>query len=208
LLKSATRLWGDSLYRIFGEFLPVPAENVRVLTGGESIRLAGRKFDVAYTPGHAAHHISYFDQSTGTAFTGDTTGLRLPGFNLVAPLTPPPDIDLDLWNNSLAEIEKRAPSRLFLTHFGPYANVHEHLQQTQEGLRRWAERASGILAASNDEEKNLAHFVKQSELEYFRQLPVETATRYSVGANAKLSWYGLSRYWRKRAEVNKPLTSF
>ena len=201
LLKSATRLWADSLQQIFGEFLAVPVENIRVLNGGESVRVAGRKMEVAYTPGHASHHVSYFDQSTGTAFTGDTTGLRLPGFDVVAPLTPPPDIDLDAWHNSLVEIEQRNPSSLFITHFGPFANVREHLQKTREGLRRWSERASGILRRGGNEEEQLASFVELGEKEYSRQLSAEAAARYAGGANAKLSWYGLSRYWRKRAEA-------
>jgi glyoxylase-like metal-dependent hydrolase (beta-lactamase superfamily II) len=201
LLKSATRLWGDSLKQIFGEFLHVPAENVHVLQGGESFRLAGRKMEVAYTPGHAAHHVSYFDQSTGIAFTGDTTGFRLPGFNLVAPLTPPPDINLDAWDTSFAEIEQRNPSSVFLTHFGRYTNVSEHLQQAREGLHRWTERASGILASGPSEEDQLANFVQLSEKEYAGQLPKETAARYAIGANATLSWYGLARYWRKQAET-------
>lgn len=201
LLKSATRLWGDSLLQLFGEFVPVPAENIHILNGGEQFQHAGRKIEVAYTPGHAAHHVSYFDLSTGTAFTGDTTGLRLPGFEFVAPLTPPPDIDLDAWNASLAEIERRRPSRVFLTHFGLYENVAEHLQQTREGLHRWAERASEILASGAGEDDQLARFVEQEQQEYFRQLPADTAAKYTAGANAALSWQGLVRYWRKRAEA-------
>jgi glyoxylase-like metal-dependent hydrolase (beta-lactamase superfamily II) len=201
LLKSAARLWGDSLQQIFGEFVPVPTENIHILNGGEDFNIAGRKIEVAYTPGHAAHHVSYFDQSTGTAFTGDVTGLRLPGFDFVAPLTPPPDIDLDAWDRSLAEIEKRNPARVFLTHFGPYENVREHLRQTREGLHRWAGRASGILAGGAGEEDQLARFVEQGRQEYIRRLPAEAAVKYATGANAALSWQGLARYWRKRAEA-------
>src|SRR6266436_4034904 len=37
LIASATRLWGDGLPKMFGNTLPVPKENLRVLEGGEKI---------------------------------------------------------------------------------------------------------------------------------------------------------------------------
>lgn len=201
LLASATRLYGDAMQHMFGEFLPVPQENLSALEGGEQFQIAGRKIEVAYTPGHASHHVSFFDQSNGTAFIGDTTGLRLPGYDLVAPVTPPPDVDLDLWDRSLTDIAHREPSNLFLTHFGPYADVREHLDKTREGTHRWAERAAGIMASTDDAAARIARFVNESEEEFHRQIPAEAVVRYKGGANATLSWYGLERYWRKRAET-------
>jgi glyoxylase-like metal-dependent hydrolase (beta-lactamase superfamily II) len=200
LLASATRLYGDAMQQMFGEFLAVPAENLAVLEGGERLQVAGRKVEVAYTPGHASHHVTFLDLSTGTAFVGDTTGLRLPGHGLVAPVTPPPDIDLEVWDRSLDEISRRDPALVFLTHFGPYKNVEEHLDQTREGLHRWADRAAEIMAATADNGARIARFVQESEAEIHRALPAETAARYTKGANATLSWYGLERYWRKRAK--------
>jgi len=199
LLASATRLYGDAMQQMFGEFLAVPAENLTVLVGGEQLQVAGRKVEVIYSPGHASHHVTFLDLSTGTAFVGDTTGLRLPGHGLVAPVTPPPDIDLEVWDRSLEEISRRKPARIFLTHFGPYKNVEEHLDQTREGMHRWADRAAEIMAATTDDGARIARFIKESEAEMHRALPAETAVRYTKGANATLSWYGLERYWRKRA---------
>src|SRR5206468_12143428 len=57
LLESARRLYGDDMDRLWGEMVPVPERNVTVLSGGE--KLLGDRFDVAYTPGHASHHVSY-----------------------------------------------------------------------------------------------------------------------------------------------------
>lgn len=200
LLASATRLYGDAMQQMFGEFLAVPAENLIVLEGDEEFQVAGTKMEVAYTPGHASHHVTYIDESAGTAFVGDTTGLRLPGHGMVAPVTPPPDIDLEVWDRSLDEISRRRPARVFLTHFGAYENVEEHLDQTREGLHRWADRAAEIMASTTDSGARIARFVQESEAEMRRALPAESAARYSKGANATLSWYGLERYWRKRAE--------
>ena len=76
LLSSATRLYGDDMERLWGEFLPVPEGRIRVLAGGERLNVGGRELQVAYTPGHASHHVSYFDPSSRVAFVGDTAGIR------------------------------------------------------------------------------------------------------------------------------------
>src|SRR5713226_4605294 len=118
LLASAQRLWPNELQFLFGETLPVPAENLRILEGGENLTLGSRQVEVVYTPGHASHHVSYFDKMEGVAFVGDTAGVRIEGNSYVMPATHPPDIDLEIWDASFAAILERKPARLFLTHFG------------------------------------------------------------------------------------------
>jgi glyoxylase-like metal-dependent hydrolase (beta-lactamase superfamily II) len=201
LLNSATRLYGDAMQQMFGEFLAVPRENLISLDGGEKLRVAGREIEVAYTPGHAVHHVSYFDQSTGIAFTGDTTGMRLTGHDFVAPVMPPPDVNLAIWDASLDEIARRKPSRLFITHFGAFDDVGGHIERTREGNYRWAERAKEILAKHPDEAAQIEEFNAAAEKDFRDQLPEDAAARYKIGANPTLSWYGLARYWRKRAEA-------
>lgn len=204
LLKSATRLYGDALQQMFGEFLPVPEENIRALTGGESVRAAGREIEVAYTPGHASHHVSYFDQSNGAAFTGDTTGMRLPGYKIVAPLTPPPDIDLAAFTESFTEIERRKPAQVLLPHFGAYNNVSEHLEATREILYKWTERTWTIMNNNPQESARIERFTAQAEEEFRAQLPnEEMIARYTAVAMPQLSWFGLERYWRKRTEAHQ-----
>ena len=72
------------------------AQNLTVLAGGEHIDAGGRSFEVAYTPGHASHHVSYYDRSSGVAFVGDTAGVCIDGGYVLLP-TPPPDIDVEAW---------------------------------------------------------------------------------------------------------------
>jgi glyoxylase-like metal-dependent hydrolase (beta-lactamase superfamily II) len=79
LLASATRLYGDRMDLLWGAFQPVPADRVTVLKGGERLELAGTGIKVAYTPGHAKHHVSYLDEHTGMAYVGDTAGVRVSG---------------------------------------------------------------------------------------------------------------------------------
>ena len=81
-----------------------------MLSGGERIAAAGRTLEVAYTPGHASHHVSYFEPSSRIAFVGDTAGIRRGSGNYVMPASPPPDVDLELWRES-EDADPRAGTR-------------------------------------------------------------------------------------------------
>lgn len=132
LLASAGRLYGEHMERLWGEVVPVPAERIRSLTGGETLD----GFAVAYTPGHASHHVSYLHESSGTAFCGDVAGVRIEREAPVLAPTPPPDIDLPAWRASLDAIESWAPIALVPTHFGRHEDVSEHLRELRESLDR------------------------------------------------------------------------
>ena len=119
LLRSAERIYGDQMARLWGEVLPVPADRIEPLSGGERLQLGGREVRVAWTPGHAWHHVSYLDGETGTAFTGDVVGEQPWGSNLAMPVTPPPDIEVEEMVASGRRILEWRPERLFVTHFGP-----------------------------------------------------------------------------------------
>ena len=114
LLASASRLYGDAMERLWGEVLPVPAERITALSGGEVLREGLR---VAYTPGHASHHVSYLHEASGFAFAGDVAGVRIGSGPTLGP-TPPPDIDLGAWRDSLELLAGWSPQALAITHFG------------------------------------------------------------------------------------------
>ena len=122
LLDSAGRLYGEHMQRLWGEVLAVPAERLRVLRGGERLG----PFAVAYTPGHASHHVSYLHEPSGRAFIGDVAGVRIGSGRVLAP-TPPPDIDLPAWRASLDTIAAWRPRSLAVTHFGAFDDVDEQL---------------------------------------------------------------------------------
>ncbi|MFQ5743611.1 MAG: MBL fold metallo-hydrolase [Acidobacteriota bacterium] len=203
LLRSAGRLYGDRMDSLWGEFLAVPEGNVEALSGGERLRLAGRDLEVAYTPGHASHHVSYMDSGTGIAFVGDTAGIRIANEPFVLPVTPPPDIDLESWSGSLERIEAWRLERLFVTHFGPGENVPEHLERFRDGLHQWSDSVRASLEGGGDDADRAATFDRQVGEDLDRQLPVGTVRLYRQGAPIEMSWYGLARYWRKRWEEEK-----
>jgi glyoxylase-like metal-dependent hydrolase (beta-lactamase superfamily II) len=204
LLDSARRLWGDDLPRLFGNTLAVPAENLRILAGGETVRLGTRALGVAYTPGHAAHHLSYFDEAEGTAFVGDTGGIRIENGPYILPATPPPDISLELWEESFLTILARRPERLFLTHFGYAENPAEHLAEFRERLHRWTEAATKALKNHADDTAASHDFTEMARAELLAAMSETEAKHYAFTAGLDLSFLGLARYVRKREIPQTP----
>jgi glyoxylase-like metal-dependent hydrolase (beta-lactamase superfamily II) len=201
LLASAERLWPGELGHLFGETLPVPFGNLRILGGGETIALGSRNVEVVYTPGHASHHVSYFDSSDGTAFVGDTTGFHIEGQPFVVPLAPPPDIDLEIWYASLEAIAARHPARLFLTHFGYSTDPAAHIAQYRENMQRWAVLAAKVLRSTPDERGGLETFVSAASSEIEKHVTPTEVEHYVFNCGLNLTWLGLARYHRKRAEA-------
>ncbi len=197
LLDSATRLYGDKMDLLWGEMRPVPTDRILVLAGGERIDLAGRTLEVAYTPGHASHHVSYLDHSSGVAYVGDTAGVRRVRDYITAP-TPPPDIDLEAWSSSLATIERWRPSALFLTHFGAFEDVREHLRRLRQTLDASARTVQATLAGEGSDEDRVKRFVEDMRAAVRRELSEEDAQSLEMAAPFEQLWYGLARYWRKR----------
>ena len=204
LLESARRLYGDQMDRLWGEFLPVPPANICALAGGEQLSVGDRRLEVVYTPGHASHHVSYFDTATGLAFVGDTAGIRIANGPVILPLTPPPDIDLEGWTKSWSQIQERRPERLFLTHFGPAEHVSEHLRELQERLEEWSQAVRDSLKDDKRDAERAAEFTQQFTTKLKSRLSESEINRYVKGGGLDLSWYGLARYWRKRAPVEIP----
>ena len=199
LLASATRLYREDMNPLWGEVLPVPAPALRTLVGGEKISAGGRELEVAYTPGHASHHVSYFDRASRMAFVGDTAGIRRGTGAYVMPPTPPPDIDLEAWRESEAKILAWDPDTLFLTHFGPFHGVRLHFQELRDNVQTWSRIVRRLLADDElDEAARQAAFVSEALRELRRAVSSDEAEQYSRAGRLDYSWQGLSRYWRKR----------
>jgi glyoxylase-like metal-dependent hydrolase (beta-lactamase superfamily II) len=201
LLSSASRLYGGKMEAMYGEFLPVPASNLQIINGGETLQFGAEELRVLYTPGHASHHVTYFDPAEGVAFVGDTAGICVEGNPFVLPATPPPDINLELWNASLDAIAALRPSGLFLTHFGLSTDPSRHIESYRACLRRWSEWVGTLLSTTHDEAQAMKAFSDAVYAEATRALPVEVAEHYVFNGALNLSWMGLARYHRKRASV-------
>lgn len=199
LLASAGRLYGeDNMRALWGEVLPVPQERVRALSGGETLALGGEaagRFRVAYTPGHASHHVCFLHEDSGRAFVGDMAGVRIPPAQVTIAPTPPPDIDVEAWDASLDLIADWSPASLALAHFGGVEQVGEQLDAVRASLHELAQLARNagpatVGAAVRDRVDTTGdRFLRAA---YAAAVPPEHISQ------------GLERYWRKRAESASP----
>jgi glyoxylase-like metal-dependent hydrolase (beta-lactamase superfamily II) len=188
LLVSAARLYGDQMERLWGEVAPVPGANLHPLSGGEEVL----GFRVAYTPGHASHHVSYLHPPSGRAFVGDVAAVRIPPSDLVVPPTPPPDIDLELWEDSIERILDWEPESLGITHFGQIDEPEAHLELVRERLRELAQLARQLTAEQ---------FERRLRDQIGARADPETAKALVQAIPPEQQWLGLDRYWTKRGET-------
>jgi glyoxylase-like metal-dependent hydrolase (beta-lactamase superfamily II) len=186
LVASAARLYGgeEGLRDTWGEVVPVPEENLKILSGGESVL----GFDVQYTPGHASHHVCYFHPDSGVAFVGDMAGVRIPPSSLTLAPTPPPDIDVEAWERSLATIAAWEPQTLALTHFGTSDDPPAQLEAVREALRWQAD-----LAGAHDQETFMATLHQR-----IAESGPEDVDEFETAAPLDHLFLGLDRWHRKR----------
>ena len=177
---SARRLYGDEFDTLWGELAAVPAENVHIV-GAEVLGLA-----CFPSPGHASHHVCYLGED-GTLYAGDAAGVRILPDRHVMPVAPPPDIDLEAWERTMDEIERRAPERLALIHFGVVEEPDDHLRRLRTQLRLWAQR---VRQGMTEEEFVTAGLADLEE-------EVDEAPYYERAAPLWQSYAGLKRYWDK-----------
>ena len=189
LYNSARRIYGDDMERLWGEMLPVPEENLEILSGGEMIRDGA--YQVEYTPGHASHHVSYLHD--GTAFVGDAGGVRIRPESMTIPPTPPPDIDVAAWHESIALVRAWQPERLAMTHFGSSEDVDHQVDELVARLVAWSTLARD---AGHD------RFVSDVQREILRDGSPEQAATYEQAAPVEQLFAGYERYWTKNAEQN------
>jgi glyoxylase-like metal-dependent hydrolase (beta-lactamase superfamily II) len=179
LERSARRLYGDDFDRLWGELAPVPGENVHVV-GDETLGLA-----TFPSPGHASHHVCYLDRE-GTLYAGDAAGVRIRPSEFVLPPTPPPEVDLEAWERTIDELERREPKRLALIHFGVFEDVQRHLEELRRRLREWAQRVR--LGATEEQ------FAAEAAADL-----ADDQAAYEQAMPFWQSYAGLRRYWEKNA---------
>jgi glyoxylase-like metal-dependent hydrolase (beta-lactamase superfamily II) len=187
LVASATRLYGDQMDRLWGEIVPVPREKVRVMGSQPTPERIG-PWRVAYTPGHASHHVAYLHEPTGTLFAGDVAGVRVPPEGLLLAPTPPPDIDLTAWHASLELLESWDAQHVAVTHFGVWDDVAPHLAECRAALDRMAVKATELEEAA---------WVEWLRAEIDAATAPETAAVYAQAMPHDTLYPGLERALRR-----------
>jgi glyoxylase-like metal-dependent hydrolase (beta-lactamase superfamily II) len=196
LIASATRIYGERMQSLWGDFLPVTESNLRVVQDAEEILIGGLRFIPINAPGHAEHHYVYLFEDV--CFSGDVGGVRIPGYPYLRVPMPPPELHLERWHATIARLRKEKFARIAPTHFGIFDDPDWHLGQVERGLdsaARWLEQAmpNGLPA-----EELRRSFIEWMEAEGRAQGLSPNATQaFGLANPLGMSADGLSRYWKK-----------
>lgn len=202
LLRSAERIYGDEMDRLWGEMHPVPEDQLNTLDDGDKLDIHGLTVEALDTPGHASHHLAYVIESV--CFTGDVGGVRLPGESHVELPLAPPEIDLDAWRKSLTHLRKAVQhhdvTHLAPTHFGLYHDVSGHLDRLDAAIDeadRWAQK---VVPERVDDEKALREAATRWMREQAESHGVDEATweLYELANPSWMAALGLRRYWKQQ----------
>ena len=196
LLASATRIYGDDMDRLWGDFLPVPGDQLFVVRDGDTINIGELRFEVLQTQGHASHHHAYLLDDI--CFCGDVGGVRIPGPMFIRLPTPPPEFMPDLWLKSISRIRAVHPKRVALTHFGVYddSQVHLNLLETVFAeFNLWIANST----SDNPDQQTLQIRNQQRERDRLEGLGLTAAQieLYETVNSSVASADGVYRYWKK-----------
>lgn len=202
LLASAQRIYGDMMGPLWGDFEPVPEGKLTTIGEGDSIEVGNRQLAVLYTPGHASHHVVFYDRDRGGVFTGDVAAVRLQGYDYVRPPTPPPDIDLELWSESIDRVLDLHPRDIYLTHFGQFTDVASHMNEVRRRLYDWA----GVIERAVESGQDRPEITDNLRLHADRELLELTSDarvleRYELATPYGMTVDGYLRYFKKRARA-------
>ena len=199
VVASATRIYGERMKLLWGEIEPVPEERLQIIEGGDILKIAGRRLEVHYTPGHAVHHVIFFDVHSGELFAGDVAGVRLPGVDYVRPPTPPPDLDLEAWSSSIKLVKSLRPDVLYIGHFGEVRNIPQHFGRLEEKLYSWGDFVLKAMREGKNEAEIISMLIEHTEPELLKAAGDPHALeRYEIATNYPMTVQGYMRYWRKK----------
>ena len=206
-LPNPERLWRavsevyteEWLKKNWGEIKPVHLDNIKSLNHGSDIKLeSNRNLKALYSPGHAKHHYSFYDEFSGTLFMGDTLGLIYPHGDFVQPNLPPPDFDKEILFKTLDSFEKIEINQLAIAHFGIHKNARELIKDAKESIENWILFISNVENLSNDDASNelLKWLIRNYES---LGIDNETINNYIGNGNFVMQVEGIRNYLRKRS---------
>jgi glyoxylase-like metal-dependent hydrolase (beta-lactamase superfamily II) len=203
LVSSAARLYGETMDALWGEVVPIPENRVVPLTDGETLEAGGHVLSALFTPGHASHHVTYWDPDRGVAFTGDVGGVRMPGSAYALPPAPPPDLDPEAWARSTERLRETGARRLFLTHGGAFDDVAAHLESLMPNLAEVEAICLEAMRGGADDETVTALIQDHTERRIGASLALDPGIiqRYGWASPSFLSALGFRRLLTRRGDL-------
>lgn len=196
LISSAARIYGDQMDFLWGEFLPVPENQIHIVQDGENFQCRDFTVQAIEVPGHATHHHAYFIGDI--CFCGDIGGIRVNGLRYLSMPTPPPEFHLEKWRDSIRRIQDLHPARIAPTHFGVYEDAEWHLKELNRGLdriERWMEQTMPMdLPIETLRSLYVNYEIKRAESAGLSQKDAEVQ---QIANPSFMSADGMQRYWKK-----------
>jgi glyoxylase-like metal-dependent hydrolase (beta-lactamase superfamily II) len=196
LLTSATRIYGDRMESLWGEFLPVEQNRLHIVEDAEEIQIGNLRFVALSTPGHAEHHHVYLFEDA--CFSGDVGGVRIPGYPYLRVPMPPPELHIEKWRATLNRLRAQKIARIAPTHFGLFDDPDWHLREVEKGLdaaERWLEQ---VMPADPPVDELRASFTEWMDAQGREQgLDPAVVESYELANPLGMSADGLLRYWKK-----------
>lgn len=208
LVTSASRIYQGRMEELWGKVEAVPADNIQIIGGGDVLNIAGRRLEVHDAPGHASHHVVFYDVHSGELFAGDAAGVRLPEVDYIRPPAPPPDVDIEAWSATIDLLKKLHPDVLYLAHFGAVRNTIPYLERFRAQLFAWGDIVLGALQDGKNEAEIVQLLITKTEPEMQRKgASAETIKRYDLTTNYEMTALGYIRYWKKHHPERLSLTA-
>jgi glyoxylase-like metal-dependent hydrolase (beta-lactamase superfamily II) len=201
LLKSATRVFGERMDEFWGEVRPVPEDRLVALEGGEELEVSGGVLAAHHTPGHAQHHLAYMEPGSGALFAGDVVGIRRPGQAYIRPPTLPPEVNVELWVQSIQDVRRLDPVSLWPTHFGCYDDVGRHLNELDQRLQDWLLFVEGQMDSGAERDEIVEELRIKGDAEMLAEgADPEESDLYGLNGDYPMLTDGFIRYVTKRRE--------
>ena len=195
LWNSAARIYGDQMEALWGRMGHVPEAQVRILHDREKVHIGEREIVVHETPGHANHHHAY--QVGNELIAGDVGGIQI-GKGPMMPPCPPPEINIEAWQQSLLKLKALNLQRIYLTHFGGFDRVNERLEALEEKLLQWAQWVKQAMLAGQTYEQMVPEFKAYVEGDLRAAgMGDKEVLEYELADPSWMSVQGLMRYWSK-----------
>ncbi|WP_353165275.1 MBL fold metallo-hydrolase [Empedobacter brevis] len=198
LWDSAKMIYGDDMNRLWGEMKPINEEYLVGLADGQSVEFGDVVFQTIYTPGHAVHHNAYVLDDV--IFTGDVAGVKIEN-GPVSPPCPPPDINIELWKESIAKLRKIDAKGIYPTHYGYHENLEAHFYQLEKTLDEWANYIKPMYddqIPTKDVVPVFVDFVTKSYKD--EGLTEDQIQVYEYANPCWMSVNGLLRYWKLKEQ--------
>jgi glyoxylase-like metal-dependent hydrolase (beta-lactamase superfamily II) len=199
LINSATRIYGEQMGPLWGEIAPIRPGRVIPFEDDQVLYVAGRALRILFTPGHAWHHVALWEPATSAVYTGDVSGIRMPGHNYICPPTPPPDLDPEAWLHSIQRLRDLNARRLCLTHFGPFYDPGYHLDSIATNLTELVDLGERELDKGASQAE-LTVTLHREIVEDLDSRDPEVLANYEWATPSYMAAMGITRYHSKKTQ--------